>query len=38
MAQFGLKGNFEGYLWKSDEKMPEVYEGNRLLDAYTFDD
>jgi hypothetical protein len=38
MAQIEIKGNFEGYLWKSDEQAPEVYKGNKLLEVYTFDD
>lgn len=38
MAQIEIKGKFEGYLWKSDEQVPEVYEGDNLLDVYTFDD
>lgn len=33
-----INGIFEGYLWKSDERVPEVYEGNKLLQVYTFDD
>lgn len=36
MAQIEIKGKFEGYLWKSDEQAPDVYEGNKLLDVYTF--
>lgn len=38
MAQIGINGNFEGYLWKSNEQEPEVYFGEGLLPAYTFDD
>lgn len=37
MAQIEIKGKFEGYLWKSDEQVPEVCEGNKS-DVYTFDD
>ena len=38
MAQIEIKGNFEGYLWKSDKQVPDVYNGKNLLPVYTFDD
>ena len=38
MAQITINGNFEGYLWKSDKQVPEVYEGNNPLPVETFDD
>jgi CRISPR type III-associated protein (TIGR04423 family) len=37
MAQIEINGNFEGYLWESDKKAPEVYYGKKILPSYTFD-
>lgn len=38
MATNYYKGNFEGYLWKSDKQAPTIYKGDNLLHERSFDD